>query len=279
MFYPCRGGKKAGLGAVKRAEKETRAVICLTPSESKRLIAKAIAKLPEVKQALETGKVIISLGTTNAFVAEEILGISLPKAKYAGGLINSHGLSALSAAKRLRPFVLIEGKAADISIEEALRGFSADDVYIKGANAEDQWGNAGILVGHETGGTTVGKALPILLSRGSVFLIPVGLEKLVPSVIEASQRCPGLLRVRQATGLPVGLMPVVNAKVVTEIQALEFLCGVSAFHIASGGVFGAEGSIVLALEGTESRVTAAFELVCGIKGEPHINAIRNGDEG
>ncbi|MFC2002033.1 hypothetical protein ACFLUZ_06005, partial [Chloroflexota bacterium] len=50
------------------------AIVVLNSSESKRLIAKAVAVLPEVKAALKKGTLIIGWGGTNAFVAEEILG-------------------------------------------------------------------------------------------------------------------------------------------------------------------------------------------------------------
>lgn len=40
----------------------------LTVSESKRLIAKGVAALPEVKRAMEEGMVVVATGTTNAYV-------------------------------------------------------------------------------------------------------------------------------------------------------------------------------------------------------------------
>ena len=65
-----------------------RALISLTPAESKRLIAKGVAVLPEVRQALEQGIVIIGRGTTNAFVVEEMTGNKIePKYLYTVGLI------------------------------------------------------------------------------------------------------------------------------------------------------------------------------------------------
>ncbi len=71
-------------------------------------------------------------------------------------------------------------------------------------------------------------------------------------------------------GLPARLTPVVLGKVVTEIQALGLLAGVEATHVASGGVGGSEGAVVLSIEGEEGRVERAFELVKAIKGEPPV---------
>lgn len=50
------------------------ALVALTPSESKRVIAKGVAALPEVKRAMKPGLIVIGRGTTNAFVAEELTG-------------------------------------------------------------------------------------------------------------------------------------------------------------------------------------------------------------
>lgn len=49
--------------------------ILLTPSAGKRLIGKATAKLLFETEAIRTGIVGIIAGTTNAYVAEELLAI------------------------------------------------------------------------------------------------------------------------------------------------------------------------------------------------------------
>ena len=49
----------------------------LTVSESKRLIAKGISANKEVKDRLENGIVIITLGTTNTYLAEELAGMDI----------------------------------------------------------------------------------------------------------------------------------------------------------------------------------------------------------
>jgi hypothetical protein len=99
--------------------------------------------------------------------------------------------------------------------------------------------------------------------------MPVGLEKMIPSVIEAALHS-GIYRFKYSTGLPAKIMPVTTGKVVTEIQALGVLTGVRAYHLASGGVGGSEGAVVLAIEGDEDRVVKAFDLVKSIKGEPPV---------
>ncbi|HEX3013689.1 MAG TPA: hypothetical protein VHO92_05405, partial [Methanobacterium sp.] len=45
----------------------------ITPAAGKRLIAKALAKYPVITESLESGTVVIIAGTTNGYVAEELL--------------------------------------------------------------------------------------------------------------------------------------------------------------------------------------------------------------
>ena len=75
-------------------------------------------------------------------------------------------------------------------------------------------------------------------------------------------------------GQSAGFMPVVNALVVTEVQAIELLTGVTAVHVGSGGVAGSEGAVMLALEGEHDVVLKAFELIEDIKGEPQFDPPR-----
>jgi hypothetical protein len=250
------------------------ALVALTPSESKRLLAKAVAILPEVKYALERGLVVIARGSTNAFVAEEIMGISIEEKsdEYCRGFIVDGELHANKKRHTERSigydFVLRRGKLEEVDFQEVMQEFTAADVFIKGANAVDSTGEAGVLVAGAAAGT-IGKALPALISAAAHLVVPVGLEKLVPSVAEASRSC-GVFNFKYSTGLPCALVPMINAEVVTEIQAFEILAGISATHVASGGIGGSEGTVVLSLEGSDSAIEQAFALVRRIKGEPPV---------
>ncbi|MDP7674759.1 MAG: hypothetical protein QGI31_08015, partial [Dehalococcoidia bacterium] len=108
---------------------------------------------------------------------------------------------------------------------------------------------------------------------GSHWIAPVSLERLIPSVIEAARVCGNHLW-DLTMGQSAGLMPVVNAHVITEIQALEILTGVKATHVASGGVAGSEGAVILSLSGQETTVRQAFELIETIKGEAQFDPPR-----
>jgi hypothetical protein len=246
------------------------ALVVLNPSESRRLLAKATAALPEVQYALKHGTVIIGRGVTNAYVTEELLGIKIePKAGLTFGMVCGGITTGNSGPPACPHHVIREGKiveGADSKVE--ILSFGPSDVFIKGANAIDPAGNAGILTSSLTGGT-IGMAWPVVTARGSHLILPVGLEKLIPSVIEAARHS-GVYFFKYSMGLPARLTPVVLGHVLTEIQALAVLTGVRATHIGSGGVGGSEGAVVLSLEGDESAVAKAFELVKSIKGEPAV---------
>ena len=49
-------------------------VFTLTSAESRRLIAKAVVAMPEFKKAWESAYLLLAGGTTNAFIAQELLG-------------------------------------------------------------------------------------------------------------------------------------------------------------------------------------------------------------
>ncbi len=245
------------------------ALIVLTSSESKRLIAKGVAALPEVKQALHKGLVIISRGTTNAFVAEELTGDRIEdKAHYAAGFIVDGELSATTVDKLMPVIVLRDGKRVSMSPADALREFGEKDASIKGASAIDADGNVAVLAAGPDAGT-IGGILPTILARRSYLIAPVGMEKMVPSVPEACQ-VTGIFHFKYSTGLPVALVPMPNALAVTEVQAFEVLAGVKAVAVAGGGIAGSEGATVLSLTGEADQIEKAMSLVKLIKGEPPI---------
>jgi len=258
------------LTPLKPGQKQTSALVVLNPAESRRLLAKATVALPEVQNAYKNGMIIIARGITNAFVTEELFGISVePKAGQTVGMVCGGITNANSGTPPCTWHVIRKGKVvegADSNVE--ILDFGPDDVFIKGANAVDREGNAGIFTSSVKGGT-IGMAWPIVTPRECHLIMPVGLEKMVPSVIEAARHS-GIYHFKYSTGLPAKLTPVLLGKVVTEIQAFAILAGVRAYHLASGGVGGSEGAVVFALEGDEEKVEKAFELVKSIKGEPPV---------
>ena len=265
------------------AEEKKKIVITLTPSESKRLIAKGVKNLEAVQRALKQGAVIITLGTTNSYVAEEILkdvpgsgsgsgsGGKIDKQRYAAGITTARGLCVLPKEDRIDEVILKKGKISDESTEEAIENLSAEDVFIKGANALDATGTAGVLMANRAGGT-IGSALGTVMARGVHFIIPVGIEKTIPhSIVDAAKRV-GIEKCYKAVGWPVGLMPV-HGKVITELEALRILGAEDAFPIGAGGIAGGEGSVVICVEGSIEKLDELMAFVTQIKGEPPVNVV------
>jgi hypothetical protein len=246
--------------------------VTLTPAESKRLIAKAVAVLPEVRNALEKGTIFIGMGTTNACVVEEILGRKIDRDRYVAGVILPKGTSTVPEEKRLRPVILRKGRIVEAKLTEVLDSLGPSDVVIKGANALDAKGTAGVFLASESGGT-IGRVLGYVKARGAHLIIPVGLEKFIPGSIAEISKLTGTRRFEHATGHPVGVMPV-SGKVVTEIESFKILTGARAVAMGAGGVSGAEGSVTLAVLGTARQLRAVRKLVSSVKGEtfPQVRA-------
>lgn len=247
------------------------AMVMLRPTEGKRLIAKAIVELEEVKRVMDKGWFVVSRGVTMAYVLDE-LGIHVEKHNATAGIVTAGRLASIIEEDRLGPWVFKDGQISETPPDVALSQFSHTDVSIKGANAVDPEGHVGVLAAHPAGGT-VGGIWPVLTARGAHWITPVSLERLIPSVLEASKYTGNYLH-NYVMGSVAGFMPITTAKVVTEIQALERLTGVKTVHVASGGVAGSEGAVILALEGDEETVRIAFELCESVKGEPNIDESR-----
>lgn len=245
-----------------------RALVTLTVSESKRLIARSVVSLPEIQKAREKGYIIVAGGTTNGYVVEELIGEKIAKEKYTAGIICGGRACITPEETRIAPVVLKDGKMVTEDWTEAVNRFGRDDVFIKGASAIDFDGVAGVLMASPAGGT-IGKALPIVSARGSHLIIPVGLEKLIPSVPEAANLM-GIDVLEQGIGKKVGLMCVDYGELITEIEALEILAGVDVIPAAAGGVGGTEGGQTLILIGDDEELEDALEIVKGIKGEPPL---------
>ena len=252
-----------------------RALFVLTPAESKCLIAKAVANMQEIKQALQHDKILIGHGSTNVYVAQEILGkekfaeIIAPDL-YVSGLLTRGTLCTTAGEEKGAVVVLNQGKLEPPAptMGEMLREFGPDGVFIKGANAVDPEGNAAVLVAHPEGGT-IGWSIGHILARGIHLVVPVGLEKLVPSIKQAVSMC-GQLRLDYFQGLRVGMIPLSGATVVTEIVALRILAGVESVLVAAGGSSGSEGSVTLVADGESGPVKKAIELMESIKGTPPL---------
>lgn len=225
--------------------------------------------MPEMKAALERAYVILAGGTTNAFVAQELLGRHIEPGRFTVG-VNSSGLLCTTKVEERLPFpiILFRGEIVQKTVRQALDDFHPETVVVKGANAVDPEGNVGIVTSGYDGGT-VAATIGTVTSTGMSYIVPVGLEKLIPSVKEAAL-CTGAKTMDYSLGANFGMYCLVKANVVTEIQALKILFGIDARLVAAGGIGGSEGSVVLVAMGEEAGIRAAIDLVESIKGESPV---------
>ena len=246
----------------------------VTPSAGKRLIAKALASQAVVSNALKNGTLVVVAGTTNGYVAEEILkslgvpdgfsrkrffrGVTLPP----GSDVTSEGRLS-DESKFPGDVVITKGEwRKDKTIVDVIDELKEGDVILKGATAVDlQRKQAAILIGHTKAGT-IAVALQAVLGRRVRLIIPVGLEKRVSGdlfCLAEKVNMPGAEGIR--------LFPT-PGQVFTEIEAVQLLTGATAELISAGGVCGAEGSCWLSVSGTAEQEEAAEKLLVSVASEP-----------
>ncbi len=264
-----------------------RAQVTLTPSESKKLIAKAVVNLDVVKQALARGTVVIHPSSTTYFIIEEITGskpktdvwvcgVVIPKGTCIemGTLVGAHSIvseqakeGALRHPEAFRYSWVVKGGevSTGLPLGKILDELTSQDVYIKGANAIDVYGNVGILIGSAVEGGTIGRVLSASKKKGFSIIFPVGIEKLIPISVEEAAKEALKGDYEYSMGLPCALFPV-KGIVVSEPKAIEILSGATAIPIAAGGLAGAEGSVTLVLKGDKDQVTKALEYIEQSKG-------------
>jgi hypothetical protein len=248
------------------------ALFTLTSSESKRLLGKAVAALPEVQHAKDHGYLVIGRGSTNAFILEELMATPMDKDRYIAGQIVKGVLCVLGPDQRNRPVTFHKGEILAVEPGSVMDKLVPGDIMIKGANAVDPFGNVGVLMAG-AGGGTMGQFYMALKSQGVETIYPVGLEKLIPSVEEAA-RYGGKLALGRSIGCRVGMACVPDGRVVTEIEAIDILYGLKAVHYASGGWGGSEGAVTLIVEGEDDGVNRCLDAIETIKGEPPLAGVK-----
>ena len=246
----------------------------LTPSAGKRLIAKALTQHPLVTQVLRGGRLVIVAGTTNGYVAEEILahigqavgfsrrrffrGIMVPPAWITGAAGRLPDSSGFPGDVVIDKGVWIRAK----TIFEVADELGESDLILKGANALDvDSGHAANFVDHPDGGP-MAVVLPAVMGRRVKLLVPIGLEKRVSgSLLDISSR----LAIFDAKGPRLCPLP---GEVFTEIDAIFLSTGARATLVGAGGVCGAEGCVWLAVEGSDDQLGEVEALMRKVHAEP-----------
>ena len=275
------------------------AQVILTPTESKKLIAKAIAKMDFVRQALKDGMVIIHPSSSTYFIIEELIGTRPETNFWVCGVVAPRGNCIemgiligdfLPKNKSTSPgdfktwWVIKKGKVSiGEKVSDLLQQAKPTDVFIKGVNALDPQGNVGILIGDPLEGGPMGLIISTWRKKPFHMVFPVGLEKLIPIPVSEAAQEAKLTKYNYAMGLATGLLPCPNGdrvSVVTETQAIKILSEATAVPVAAGGLGGAEGAITLVLKGNEEQVKKAIEFVEQSKGAklPPLRLCNNCEE-
>lgn len=247
----------------------------LSPAAGKRLIAKSLLGIPSILEALKNNTIVITAGTTNGYVAEEVLSkigqlSDFSKKRFFRGAtfpINFFANRGKSTEdnKFLGDVVIVKGNwEKGKTIFDVADSLQKGDVVIKGANAVNLDSmQAAVLIGNPTAGT-IAPILQASVGRRVEFFLPVGLEKRVSADInKIAQK----LNSPKASGLRY--MPV-NGNVITELEAIKIITGAEAELFAAGGVCGAEGSSWIAVTGTDEQLERAELLFKAVNVEPNF---------
>lgn len=259
------------------------AAVTLTPEESRRLIARAIAGMDVIRKAMKVGTIGLAMCSSAGYVAEELLGQKMDLSAYACGFIHADGWCYVAPERRgpgKGQLIIRRGIATWLDFpRESLADLIADmgpgDVIIKSGNVLDTEGRVGILVGDADGGEA-GRYLSHIQARGITSVVPMTIAKALPVSLDNVTRRLGSkaksIDKRRAYGVACGMLPWPGT-VVTELEAFQWLSGAEALPIAAGGYGSGAGCVSFYLEGPGDAVDKAWKLVHGIKGEPPLKEL------
>jgi hypothetical protein len=261
------------------------AQIVLTPAESKKLIAKAIANMDIVRRAATEGTVVLHPSSSTYFIVEELTGAKPQTSYWVCGVVAPRGnciemgiivgdylpRSTTVAPEDFQTWWTIRNGQLSIGekVSEIMKQVKPTDVFVKGVNALDPEGNVGILIGDPIGGGPLGRILHAWRKLSFNLVFPVGLEKLIPIPISQASKEAKQTKYDYAMGLATGLLPCPRGEkvnIITEIDAIQMLSGAVGIPIAAGGLGGAEGAITMVVKGSKEQVKRAIDYVEQSKG-------------
>jgi len=193
-------------------------------------------------------------------------------------MIRREGLCTTDFDKARDMSFIDGGRLIERAGPDFLKSFGAGDVYIKSPNILDRKGVAGVLAGAPKGGF-VGHMVYGLKNQGCDIVAPTLLLKSAPVDLESLAETVGQEDyARDASdfvgfscGMPVNLVPLPErTRVVTEIDAIRDVFGLSARPIGMSGVGSGADAIALSVDGSEEDVRSFWDYVCGIKGSSPI---------
>ena len=239
---------------------------CITTAMGKRLIGKGMAQHPRVRNVLERGTLAIIAGTTNGYVAEEILTAlgqaeGFSRVGFRRGFTVAPGRKSADA-ELAGDVIIVRGEwQRGKEVYDIIDDLGEGDLVLKGANAFDPFGQAAVQIGHPQGGT-IHTVLSAVYGRRVEIMVPVGVEKRVfedVNALAAFVNAPG--------GSGTRLYPFPGT-VFTELDAIELLTGAETHLVAAGGIYGAEGAAWVGIDGSDADVADAASLIRSVRNEP-----------
>ena len=238
------------------------ASVNLTVAEGKRLIAKGIANHPQVKERMKKGLIVILTGSTNTYIAEELVNLSEPRGSFVLGYITPKGAPNFKeGVPSTKDIVIIDGKWVDTPYEDLLKNAKKGDIVFKGANMLNyEKKQTALCIGSVDGG-------PARHARetDADMFIPVGLEKETSGDLSAFVDL--LTNKPDGVSAPRIWLHPSDAVIYTEIEAIKTVASVNVIPYAVGGIAGREGGISLAIYGNKDEVQKALDLVAAVQGE------------
>ncbi len=235
----------------------------------KRIIAKGLAACPIIIDALKDKTIVIIAGTTNGYVAQEILagidsGQEFSRMGFRRGIVTPPGFDTATVKAELAGDVVIASGSYQPgkTIFDVANDLGSGDVILKGANAVNlRSRQAGLYIANPQTGT-IGAALPAIVGRRARLIVPVGVEKRVDAEITDLQ---AMLNDPATEGPRMFALPGV---IYTELDAINQLTGVETTLLAGGGIYGAEGAVWLGVTGTPDSLSKAQQLIDSVADEP-----------
>jgi len=243
----------------------------ITSSMGKRLIAKGVVKHPAVAAAMKKGRLAIVAGTTNGYVAQEVLAAlgqaeGFSRMGFRRGTTVPPGFTGPQTSPAT-DVILVDGQwAKGKEIFDVVDDMQHGDVILKGGNALDvRRRQAAALIAHPMGGS-LAASIPAVIGRRVKMIVPIGLEKRVADDLG------DLIALCNAPDAEGPRMMSLPGETFTELDAIAALTGATATLIAAGGIHGAEGACWIGIGGTPAAVRAAEELIHSVSREPACQA-------
>ena len=252
-------------------------MVTLTPAESKRLIARYVAKTEMIKKAREEGIISLQLSSTGGYIYEELSGEKIEKSGYICGFLSgAGGCGAFLPGESRKEYYFEKGEEKYLDFPDGdfsglFQKMGPKDVIIKSGNLLDRNGKACVFAGEPSGnGGEWGKAYEYVKKNKIQVLVPMTLNKSANITIEQITE---LVRAKELdwdkTHVIADVLPLPGI-VVTEADAIRGLCGAEALPAAMSGVSTGEGTVTLCVYGTAEAVDKSWELITSIKGEPPL---------